>query len=154
VTSWPTASLDPVRQLRVMAEVLPGAALLERVIDVPFDVLWSLWDDFPALAPLVDPVVGGAKLVSRDGDRLVIESRPPVLPLRRRFDVELREGWCWMQTKGFVVGMAGRPEGERTRYAHLEAVTFPGARLLRPAVARLIRLDVGGVEREALKKLG
>jgi hypothetical protein len=41
MSQWPTAQLDRVRQLRVLAEVLPGVGLVERVLDAPYERVWS-----------------------------------------------------------------------------------------------------------------
>ena len=76
--------------------------------------------------------VGRARVLERDGDRVTLESRLPLLRVRQRVDVHVRDGWCLMQGRGFVAGMAVRPEGERTRFAHLEAARGPGASITRP----------------------
>ena len=35
MTQWPTARLDPVRQMLVLARVLPAVGVVERVLDAP-----------------------------------------------------------------------------------------------------------------------
>jgi hypothetical protein len=126
--------LDPIDRLRVLAAGIPGAAMVERVLDAPFEAVWATATDFEGALSGFEIGVSAARVVARDGDRVTLESRVPLLRLRQRVDIHLREGWCLMQGRGFVAGMAARPEGNRTRFAHLEAARVPGARLTRPLV--------------------
>jgi hypothetical protein len=150
MSDWPIATLDPVRRLRVMAAALPGSALVERVLDAPFDDVAAMWDDLEHAVPELDPIVRSVRVLSRDGDRLRIVTKQLMVPVPVHFDVELQPGWCWMQSRTYVVGMAAVPVGEgRTHYAHLEGAPWRVARLARPLIRRLVRLDVAGVERVA-----
>jgi hypothetical protein len=54
MSQWPTAQLDRVRQLRVLAEVLPGVGLVERVLDAPYGRVWSFLTDFEHSVPAFD----------------------------------------------------------------------------------------------------
>jgi hypothetical protein len=126
--------LDPIERLHVIAAGIPGAAVVERVLDAPFDAVWATATDFEGALSGFEISVSGARVVERDGERVTLESRVPVLRFRQRVDIHLREGWCLMQGRGFVAGMAARPEGDRTRFAHLEAARVPGARLTRPLI--------------------
>ncbi len=60
---------------------------------------------------------------------------------RARFDVVLRPGWCWMQSRLWVGGMAAREETTGTRIGFLGGLRVPGAGLLvrglRPTAQRL-----------------
>ncbi|MEY2478176.1 MAG: hypothetical protein QOG87_3491, partial [Actinomycetota bacterium] len=142
--------LDPVRRLRIMAAALPGTALVERVLDAPYDDVAAMWDDLEHSVPELDPIVRSVRVVSREGDRLHIVAKQLMLPVPVHFDVELQAGWCWMQSRTYLVGMAAVPVGEgRTHYAHLEGAPWRIGRLVRPLVRRLVRLDVAGVERVA-----
>lgn len=47
-----------------------------------------------------------------------------------RFDVVLRPGWCVMQSRFLIGGMAATPEGDSTRFAFLGGLRLPGIRLL------------------------
>jgi hypothetical protein len=74
----------------------------------------------------------------------------PLLPLPLRFQVELREGWCLMRSRAYLVAMAAVPLGEQTRYAHLEGLPWrvgPLLRLLRPLFRRVVGGDVRGIVR-------
>jgi len=157
---WPDVDLDPIKRLRVMARVLPGVWMEERIIDAPFDRVWEFASNLER-APEFDTDVHSVKVVSREGDSLRIKVRADVLGLAlppTSVAVELREGWCWMRSPLYVVGMAAVPEGDRTRFGHLEGVPLHGPplvqRLLRP-VAWISRRrhryhiphDVDGIER-------
>lgn len=77
-------------------------------------------------------------------------ARLPLLPLTLRFQVELREGWCLMRSRVYLVGMAAVPQGEQTRYAHLEGLPWHGGRLLRllrPLFRRVVGGDIRGIVR-------
>ena len=153
MTTWPVATLDPVRRLRVMAAALPGTALVERVLDAPYDDVVAMWDDLEHAVPDLDPMVRSLRILSRDGDRLRIEARQVLMPVPVQFDVELLPGWCWMQSRTYLVGMAAVPVGDgRTHYAHLEGAPWRIGRLVRPLIRRLVRLDVAGVERVAQER--
>lgn len=119
---WPVAEFDPVRRLRVIAAATPGAALHERVLDEPFDTVWAVAADLEGELPRwlfadiravrVSPTGSEARVVGHSG-------------LRARFDVVLRPGWCLMQSRFLLGGMAAAPEGGATRFAFLGAFRGP-----------------------------
>jgi hypothetical protein len=135
--TWPTVELDRVAQLRVLSRALPGVALVERTIAAPFDVVWDFVSDLPNAVPRFDRDVASIEIVEHHGDRLKIISRPPIVPIPVRFDVELREGWCWMVARPqlYVVGMAAVPDGDRTRFALLEGIAIASSASLRSMLA-------------------
>jgi hypothetical protein len=141
--TWPEARLDRVRQLRVLGAALPGVAVVERVLDAPFDEVWSFLSDLERSVPMFDHLVDSLHLKAGHDDRLSVVARLPVVHTGTRFDVELHDGWCWMQSRTYLVGMAAEPHGEQTRYAHLEGVPFRRARLLKPLLRPLFRAVVG-----------
>jgi hypothetical protein len=151
MTQWPTARLDPVRQLRVLAEVLPGVGLVERVLEAPYGPVWSFLADLERSVPAFDPMVRSLRVVARDGDRLTAAVWMPRLPVPLRFQVELRDGWCLMRARTYLVGMAAVPiEADRTRYAHLEGLPIGRLSLLRPLrplFRRIVNGDVNGITR-------
>jgi hypothetical protein len=134
----PGAALDPIRRLRTMAAGIPGAAMVEGVLEAPFDPVWSVATDFEHGATEVELFLSSARILSREGERLELDYTAP-FGLHDRIDVLLRPGWCLMQSPLLVAAMAAVPEGERTRFAHLEAFRFRGARLLKPALAVKMR---------------
>ena len=130
-----------------MASALPSTGFSEAVIDAPFDYVWGLIDDLENV-PRFDRDLRSVRVLSRSGDQLVISSTTRV-GLRSTLDVELRPGWCWMRDRHrlFVVGMAAVPEGDRTRYAHLEGTPRRGLSFLRPLFDRMVAGDIRGLRR-------
>jgi hypothetical protein len=151
MTQWPTAQLDPVRQMLVLARVLPTVGVVERVLDAPYQRVWSFIQDLEHSVPAFDPAVRWLRILSHEGERLVVTAATTGTPFRQRFDVELRHGWCLMRSRLYLVGMAAAPLGERTRYVHLEGLPYRGAsplRALRPLLRRVVAADVDGIARE------
>jgi hypothetical protein len=154
VTAWPEVALDPVDRARILAAAIPGAGYVEAVFDVPFDEAWPRIADLERSVPAADRLVHrlriGARRPLADGAEALDFTTLGILG-RSRFEARLEQGWCLMQTRtrSFVVVMAARPEGERTRYGHLEAVPRRGGRLLRGAFRRTVADDVTGFERVA-----
>lgn len=139
---WPTVELDPVRRLRVLAAAGTARPLFaERRLAAGFDEVWSVAGDLsgelPGLigglrsfdvgpGPGPGPGAGGDGGGTGGGDRLV-GLAVSVLGHRERFDIVLRSGWCLMQSKVLLGGMAAVPDGDGTRFALLAALRVPGA---------------------------
>ncbi|WP_159012283.1 hypothetical protein [Streptomyces sp. NRRL F-5123] len=128
-STWPAVDLDPVRRLRVMAAGLRAAVYAEDHVDAPFAEVWSMASDLPHELPRLVPtirefrLVGGAEgAAGADGagERAGAWAYGP-LGHRAYFEVVLRPGWCLMQSKGVVGGMAAVPEDGGTRFAVLGA---------------------------------
>jgi hypothetical protein len=147
--SWPQATLDPIRRLRVLASALPGVGMVERTIDAPFDRVWGFVADLEHSVPAFDVLVSSLQITRRDGDHLVVRAKSPLARRPTRFEAELTDGWCWMQSAVYLVGMAAVPDGDRTRFANLEGVPFSSSatRLLRPLFRRVVAGDVRGIAR-------
>jgi hypothetical protein len=132
--------LDPIRRLRVLAAAIPGAAVAEGVLDAPFDAVWAAATDFEQVGA-IEVLIRDSRVRSRrpdagtGGERVEVEYRPRPFGPRDVTEVDLRPGWCWMQSPLAIAAMAAVPEGDRTRFAHLEAVRFPGRRLFGPLLA-------------------
>ncbi|MFI9159268.1 hypothetical protein [Kitasatospora aureofaciens] len=138
---WPVADFDPVRRLHVIAATAPGAARIgETVLGAPFERVWTLAQDLERTMPLWIPDVRTVRL-----DRPAPSGSLPTTSLRARihghtrlratFGIDLAPGWCLMQSRLVLGGMAARPESDRTtRFAFLGGLRFPGARLLAPAL--------------------
>ncbi|GHF35800.1 hypothetical protein GCM10018790_12210 [Kitasatospora xanthocidica] len=145
---WPTVELDPVRRLRVMAAAAPGRPLFaERRLAAGFDAVWPVVSDLSGELPglisglrsfEVGPPSGGGDDGGRDDGGGVDGGRGPggdrleglavsVLGHRERFEIVLRSGWCLMQSRVLLGGMAAVPDGDGTRFALLAAVRVPGA---------------------------
>ena len=128
---YPTVELDPVRRVRVLAAGIPGAAVAETTLDAPFEAVWESVTDFEGDVPRIEIFVGYARVLSREGERLEIEVKAP-LRAPERMRVVLRRGWCLMESDSGIAVMAARPEGDKTRFAHLEAIRLPGGRFAGP----------------------
>ncbi|MGW0392536.1 hypothetical protein ACWDYJ_16880 [Streptomyces sp. NPDC003042] len=135
--SWPVAELDAVRRLRVIARTTPGAAFAEDLIDAPFDRVWALASDLEEQMPRLISDIGTFTVTSRAGERLEARARGRLGP-RARFDIVLRPGWCLMQSRFVVGGMAAVAEGEGTRFAFFGALRIPGIRLVDRALHPLM----------------
>jgi hypothetical protein len=133
--SWPMAELNEVRRLRVLAAATPAAAYAEGVVDGPFDNVWQAASDLEHTFPMLLADVRSMHVTHTNGEHLQAIARGR-LGQRARFDVVMRPGWCWMQSRFLVGGMAAVPEGDKTRFAFMGAPRIPGARLLTPLIRR------------------
>lgn len=146
--SWPVAELDPIRRLRVLAGAVGSVALVETEIAAPFDAVWSFIADLEHSVPAFDFSVRAVEVrPGPHGLRAVATSA--LVGNRAVFDVELTDGFCWMQSPWYVVGMAAAPDatGTGTRYAHLEGVPRRRFGLLRPVFHAMVASDVRGITR-------
>lgn len=124
--AWPEAELNPVQRLRIVAAGLPHVALVEAVIEAPIEKVWGLVGDLVNGSPQFERGVASTKITRQDGDHLELTART-VLGVSFDYKVELRFGWCLMESRYSQVGMAAIEEepGRTTRLAH-----FEGSRLL------------------------
>jgi hypothetical protein len=137
-STWPVADLDAVARLRVLAAVQPSAMLVEDVIDAPFDAVWAVASDLEHELPRLLHDVRSVRVTAADGERLEAYARG-YAGLRARFDIVLRPGWCLMQSRFLLGGMAAVAVEDRTRFAFLGGFRFPGVGALRPVVRPLTR---------------
>ncbi|MGW4163282.1 hypothetical protein [Streptomyces sp. NPDC004788] len=134
---WPVADFDPVRRLHVIAASAPGAVRIgEAVLDAPFERVWALAQDLERTMPLWIPDVRTVRLDTSESPGAPLRARiHGHTRLRATFAIDLAPGWCLMQSRLVLGGMAARPETDRTtRFAFLGGLRFPGARLLAPAL--------------------
>ena len=134
--NWPIADLDEVRRLRVLHAALPGTALAETVVPAAFDTVWPELSDLEGSFLDYAPGITTIRLSDRHGDRMRAHVRDR-LGLRAPFDVVLRPGWCVMQSRFVVFGMAAAPAatpaGAGTRIGYLIGLRLPLVR--RPLAA-------------------
>ncbi|NUR90215.1 MAG: hypothetical protein HOY71_39580, partial [Nonomuraea sp.] len=134
--NWPVADLDPVRRLRVLAAAVPGAVVAERIIRAPFEQVWEVAGDLEREFGTFEPDMRRLRIVADDGGgRLVAEARSRY-GMRARFDVDLRPGWCWMQSRLLLVGLAATAVPEGTLVAQTGGVRVPGRSALVPLGVR------------------
>jgi len=146
---WPVTELDPVRRMRVLAAATPGVAYAEKLIPAPFGAVWETASDLEHELPRMVTDLRSFEITSVRGERMTGHARGR-LGQRARFDVVLRPGWCVMQSRFLIGGMAAVPEGEGTRFAFLGGLRLPGIRLLdpilRPAARPLARRPISRLE--------
>ncbi|MFG2642550.1 hypothetical protein ACGFYP_16475 [Streptomyces sp. NPDC048370] len=125
-----------VGRLRVMGAGVRGAYVVERVLPAPFDEVWAVMRDLEGGFGEFQPDMRSVRVLRVDGDRVEALARSRY-GLRARFDGVLRPGWCWLQSRFLVVGMAAEAAGEgRTRVALTGGVRVPGRPALVPFGAR------------------
>jgi hypothetical protein len=137
---WPVAELDPVRRMRVIAAATPGVAYAEKLIPASFGAVWEAASDLEHELPRMVTDLRSFEITGARGERMTARARGR-LGQYARFNVVLRPGWCVMQSRFLIGGMAATPEGDSTRFAFLGGIRLPGIRLLdrvvRPAAERL-----------------
>ncbi|MFE0653660.1 hypothetical protein ACFVZH_34380 [Streptomyces sp. NPDC059534] len=139
--------IDDVRRLHVMTAGVRGARLVERVLPAELPVVWGVMSDLEGGFGDFQPDMRAVRIVRADGDRVEALARSRY-GLRARFHGVLRPGWCWLQSRFLVIGMAAVAEGDGgTRVALTGGVRVPGRAALVPFGAR------GELER-AMERLG
>ncbi len=141
---WPRADLDPIARLQIMAAVLPGTVLGRAVIPEPLDRVWTIVSDLEVELPHLIRDFRTAQITARHGERLELQVRG-YLGQRARLDVLLRPGWCWMQSRFLLGGMAAAPHPDGTSFAFLGGVRLPGVEIASPIVQRAGKPIANGV---------
>lgn len=127
---------DPVARLRVMAAGLHAAMYAEQRIDLPYEQVWAVAADLAGELPHLVPLLREFRVPPGDADREHAVAVGP-LGVHADFEVRLAAGWCLMQSRLVVGGMAAVPEAGGTRFAVLGAT--------RPAVLRPVQRVYGGL---------
>jgi hypothetical protein len=134
---WPATPLDDIRRLRVLAAAAPGVVYAEQHLEIPFDRVWGFVSDLetsiPALITDVRSFQVGPFDSTADDARFTARA-VGLLGNRGAFDVLLRPGWCLMQSRFVIGGMAAVPEGRGTRFAGFGGLRIPGSRVVMKAV--------------------
>ncbi|QKW07754.1 hypothetical protein HUT18_16555 [Streptomyces sp. NA04227] len=137
-TNWPSAGLDAVRRLRVMAAGLHAGMYAEAHLDLPVSEVWAIAGDLEGELPHLIPTLRAFHChPSVTGRQLGMAYGP--FGHSARFDVLLQPGWCLMQSRYVVGGMAAVPEGSGTRFAVLGALRQPWAASAQQALRPLGR---------------
>jgi hypothetical protein len=122
---WPVAEFDPVRRLEVIAASTPGTSIHRMVVDAPVESVWAVAGDLEGELPgWLFPDIRSVRVTAGDADRLVLRMSGRS-GLRARFDVVLRPGWCLMQSRFLLGGMAAVADGEGTRFAFIGGFRGP-----------------------------
>lgn len=144
---WPTTDPDPVRQLHALAAGVRGAHVTERVVDAPLEVVWPIVADLEGGFGRIVTDMAGLRVTARDGDRVEALARSR-FGMRARLTGVLRPGWCWMQSRFLLIGLAaaaGDTPGT-TAVAFTGGVRVPGR-------AALVPLGVRAEGRRSLARL-
>ncbi len=134
---WPVAEFDAVRRLRVIAATTPGTSMHETLVAAPMESVWAVAADLENELPrwLFPDLRSITVTPASHSDRLVAVALGHS-GLRARFDVVLRPGWCLMQSRFLLGGMAATSENGGTRFAFIGGFRGP-LRLLTPATRQI-----------------
>lgn len=139
---WPAADLDAVRRMRVLAASIPGVVHGEAHINASFDRVWAFIHDVEISIPALITDVRSFRVVEHsdsptaEGEERLKAKAVGLLGNRGAFDVILEPGWCLMQSRLVIGGMAAVPEGDGTRFTVCGGLRFPGGRFLAKAVGK------------------
>jgi hypothetical protein len=149
--NWPIGEFDDLRRLRVLAASIPGTVLVETVLPASFTDVWTVLGDPERGFPDLVPDVRSLRVTERDGDRMraIVHGHTG---LRAPFDIILRPGWCLMQSRLIVFGMAAVPDGPHTRFGYLAGFRLPGMRVIGPLLAPANRLFGRAVRRRFVNR--
>ncbi|MFI6938982.1 hypothetical protein ACIBI4_06895 [Streptomyces sp. NPDC050418] len=120
--------VDAVQRLRIMAAGVRGARVVEQVLHAPYDDVWAVMADLEGEFGRFQPDMRRVRVLRVAGERVEALARS-----KYGFSAHLRgfvrPGWCWLQSRFLVIGMAAVPvAGGRTRVALTGGVRlrFPG----------------------------
>ena len=140
--NWPQTELTDVERFRALAAGVPGATVTERVLPAEPDEVKAMLADFEVFAGVQADFVS-ATVLERDGDRVVVLAKGK-RGQRARLSGQFRPGWCWLQSRFLIIGMAVAAEpGGGTRVALTGGIRVPGRAAIVPI----------GVQRESTKTL-
>lgn len=132
---WPITDLDPVRRLRALAGGIGGAHVTEAYLDAPFERVWALLGDLEGTFGQVVPDMERLRVVRRQGERVEVTAHSKY-GMRARLRGVQRPGWCWLQSRFLLIGVAAAPEGPGTRVAFTGGVRLPTRAALIPLGVR------------------
>ena len=133
--NWPQVELTDVERFRALAAAVPGAAVTERVLPAAPDQVKDMLADLDVFTT-VQADLSSATLEERDGDHVVVRARG-ARGQRARLEGQLRPGWCWLQSRFLIIGMAVAAEpGGGTRVALTGGIRVPGRAAIVPIRVR------------------
>lgn len=127
--NWPVAQIDEVRRMRVLAASIPGASYAEEHFDVSFDRVGEYIGDMERSTPALVRLFRSFRILESEGGQLKARAVGRV-GNHGTFDVVLRPGWCLMQDRLTVGGLAAVREGEGTRVAACGGPRVPGGKVI------------------------
>ncbi|MGW3495985.1 hypothetical protein [Streptomyces sp. NPDC001020] len=143
-------SVDAVTRLRLLAAGLHTTLYAEERLELPYDKVWAVASDLTGELPHLVPLLREFRVPPGDADRKRALAVGP-LGCRSAFDVRLAPGWCLMQSRLVVGGMAAVPEGDGTRFAMLGAARPAALRPVQRAYALGSRRSQAFIRKVALR---
>lgn len=125
--------LDAIRRMRVMAASVPGTTYVEALVSAPLEEVWAVAGDLEGELCHLLPDFKSFQVLSADGARLDALAKG-YFGQRARFDVVLRPGWCWMQSRFLIGGLAAASAPGGTRFAFVGGFRFRALASLDPVV--------------------
>ncbi|NIK57886.1 hypothetical protein [Kribbella shirazensis] len=133
--NWPQADLTDVERFRALAAGVSGAAVTERVLPADPEQVKTMLADFDVFSAIQADLVS-VMVLDQDGDRVVLLAKGKQ-GRRARLTGQFRPGWCWLQSRFLIIGMAVTPEpGGGTRVALTGGVRVPGRGAIIPLRVR------------------
>ncbi|MEU8436449.1 hypothetical protein AB0F18_26805 [Streptomyces sp. NPDC029216] len=114
-----THEIDDVRRLRIMAAGVRGAKVVERTLPAPFEEVWPVMSSLDFL-----PDLQHTRLLLTDGDRVELLARSKY-GFRAHLRGFRRPGWCWLQSRFLLIGLAATPTPTGTHIALTGGVRIP-----------------------------
>ncbi|MER6214520.1 MULTISPECIES: hypothetical protein [unclassified Streptomyces] len=121
-----TPNRDDVQRLHIMAAGVRGARVVERVLPAPFEEVWAAMSALDFL-----PDLQRTRLLRTEGDRIELLARS-AYGFRAHLRGFRRPGWCWLQSRFLLVGLAAAPAPEGTRIALTGGVRVPARAAVLP----------------------
>ena len=131
------SEVDPVRRLKVLSAAVPSVVVVERIIPLPFETVWSVACDLEHELRRRGGSIRLFQIVRAEGDwfEVLVRGRAG---LHDRFAGELRSDRCWMQGRRIVAVMTAVPVAEGALIAVAALLLRPGAVLLRSLKPRSV----------------
>lgn len=104
-----THEIDPVERLRIMAAGVRGARIAEEVLPVPFEEVWAVMADLEGEFGRFQPDMRRVRVLRVAGDRVEALALSKY-GFRAHLRGFVRPGWCWLQSRFLIIGMAAAPE--------------------------------------------
>ncbi|MFE5710532.1 hypothetical protein ACFQ7J_06860 [Streptomyces sp. NPDC056501] len=100
--------IDPVERLRIMAAGVRGTRVAEGVLPVPFEEVWAVMADLEGEFGRFQPDMRRVRVLRVAGDRVEALARSKY-GFRAHLRGFVRPGWCWLQSRFLIIGMAAAP---------------------------------------------
>jgi hypothetical protein len=135
IMNWPQAELTDVERFRALAAGVAGAAVTERVLPYEAGQVKAAVADLDTFARVHADLVS-ATLVEQEGDHVVVLAKG-ARGQRARLVGQFRPGWCWLQSRFLIIGMAAAAEpAGGTRVALTGGIRVPGRAAIVPIRVR------------------